>query len=275
MVDHDPADDSGGMAGESPRPISEPLLDRTERPVDATSSDTTRSDKKSSARLRFATLNVRGYGHRTASGTSDKWLCINQIMRENKLAVLAIQEAHLPQSRIDELNTFFDHSLKIFGSSDEVNATGARGVAFAVNKRILETERLSVNSIVEGRAMTLTFNWTSRNKLTLLNVYAPNRESENAEFWRTLTDHFDAPGRRKPDLMLGDFNIVERACDRFPPHTDSVAATEELAKLTSSLQLVDGLVERQERRAMFTYLQKSTGSQSRIDRIYINSSLVR
>ncbi len=75
------------------------------------------------------------------------------------------------------------------------------------------------------------------------------------------------------DFMLGDTNIVEDMTDRLPCHKDNTNATQALAELKNHLQLKDGWREINPTTTAFTFMQLSTGSQSRIDRIYIANEL--
>ncbi len=73
--------------------------------------------------------------------------------------------------------------------------------------------------------------------------------------------------------MLGDTNIVEDMVDRLPCHKDNTNATQALAELKNYLQLKDGWQEINPTTTAFTFMQLSTGSQSRIDCIYIANEL--
>ena len=73
--------------------------------------------------------------------------------------------------------------------------------------------------------------------------------------------------------MLGDTNIVEDMIDRLPCHKDNTNATRALSELKELLQLKDGWRETNPTSTAFTFMQSSTGSQSRIDCIYIANEL--
>ncbi|KAK0429609.1 hypothetical protein EV421DRAFT_1745328 [Armillaria borealis] len=53
------------------------------------------SKKSTKAAIMIASLNIRGYGSKNLEDKESRWLHINQIMREEKIGVLAVQEAHL------------------------------------------------------------------------------------------------------------------------------------------------------------------------------------
>ena len=65
--------------------------------------------------MRVATLNIWGYGPPLQSSVSDKWIKINQVVRDNNIAILALQESHLTLDRIETLNRVFASSLLVAG----------------------------------------------------------------------------------------------------------------------------------------------------------------
>ncbi|KAH9891235.1 Endonuclease/exonuclease/phosphatase [Cubamyces lactineus] len=204
-----------------------------------------RKRRPTKAHLRFASLNMRGY--RTTGDATP------EVLREKRIAVLALQETHLSEERVQMLNRLFD----------PINETGARGVAFAINKRFVKKPEYVTTEVVRGRALVLDLKW-------IMNVYGPNDSCQSAEFWKTLETSEQATNL---DLLLGDFNIVESPRDRIPERGDSAEATEALSALVRSGQMSDGWRDANVEQKAYTYMQKSTGSQSRIDRIYIRKSI--
>ncbi|KAI0754831.1 Endonuclease/exonuclease/phosphatase, partial [Daedaleopsis nitida] len=232
-----------------------------------------RPGKKRGARLLFATLNMRGYGPTTGLTADEKWLRINQLIRDRRIAVLALQETHLTPERMRRLNDLFGASMVVHGSADPDSPTAARGVTFVVNKRIVSTPNVVLREIMPGRALALSLSWDSGRVLTLLNTYAPNHDAENAAFWSKVDAECTRTACPALDVVLGDFNVVERALDRLPPHPDALATVQALQSFLRKRHLVDGLRESRGDVPLFTYLQRATGSQSRIDRAYLQQSL--
>ncbi|KAI9060722.1 DNase I-like protein, partial [Trametes sanguinea] len=201
-------------------------------------------------------------------------LYINQIMRDKRLDILALQEAHLSDDRLNTLNTLFGTSLLILSSQDPDNDRGARGVAFVISKARLAERLCSTIEVVPGRALLLKYPWTPTKSITLLCVYAPNRPADNAEFWNAVHAELNRLHIAKPEILLGDFNVVESALDRSPAHADPTAATEALASLTLRLRVRDAwrCAHRNER--CYTYKQQGGTCQSRLDRIYASSAVI-
>ncbi|KAJ8502105.1 hypothetical protein ONZ51_g163 [Trametes cubensis] len=228
-----------------------------------------RGRRKAKMHLKVATLNIKGWGAQNQSGVSEKWLRVNQIIREKKIAILAVQEAHLNQDRVTTLNDVFGRNMVVVHSADPANGTGARGVAFVVNKRVIKKPDFTVRDLIPGRAMLLEIAWTSRRKLTLVNVYAPNVTSENAEMWRRL----EAMRLSGVDIMLGDFNLVEDSLDRLPMKTDPGEAVNALMELKRVWRMSDGWRQTHMNQMAFTYQHTNGTTQSRLDRIYATRAI--
>lgn len=192
-------------------------------------------------------------------------------MRDKRIAVLALQETHIDEARVATLTRIFGNSMEILFSADPVNSTGAKGVAIVINKRILKDCKPTVKQIVPGRAILVTIPWSEDRTLKILNVYAPNDAAENAAFWNELA------GSRlgRIDLMLGDCNVVEDAADRIPQREDPDPPRAALAELRDELHLIDGWRLENPMDKGFTFLQESTLSQSRLDRIYARQAMLR
>jgi exonuclease III len=225
--------------------------------------------KNTRASLKVASLNIRGRGPMG----DNKWNHINQIMREHRLSVLAVQEAHLTQEHVDGIHTLFGKRLQVhFSQGPNVNA---QGVAIVLNKELTNIKGVEQQIIIPGRAILVTLPWHSNLSLTILNVYAPNAPHENQAFWETLNLEWDRQGWPLPDIMLGDFNLVEDAIDRLPSHNDLHSAVTSLESLRGKFQIKDGWRVTNPDTKCFSFLQKSTGVQSRIDRIYATNNIIK
>lgn len=218
--------------------------------------------------MTVGTLNMRGVGVDRASGAPDKWLCINQVMRENKIAVLALQETHITQERADGMNQLFANNIKIMVSPDQTNPSAAKGIAVVINKKIVDVSEVSYEVLVPGRAMVTKIPWTRGTKVTILAIYAPNDHAESTSFWGQLETKI---GSLKIDLMLGDLNLVENALDRLPMRNDPLPQVEAFQRLCRRIKVHDIWRTWHPQERMFSFLQNATGSQSRIDRVYVGT----
>ncbi|OSC98480.1 DNase I-like protein [Trametes coccinea BRFM310] len=191
-------------------------------------------------------------------------------MRDGKIAVLAIQETHLSSQRLDEVERLFGGSVTICSSPDPENDGGARGVAIVLNKRLTKEMNYEWREVVPERAMLMRLTWSARRTLSILNVYAPNAPREGEAFWRALKE----ADMGTVDIAMGDWNITYDRLDRLPSGHDDLESGRALTSMLSDMNLVDGWRKENPDSRMFTYMQASTGSQSRIDRIYARRALL-
>jgi len=116
----------------------------------------------------------------------------------------------------------------------------AQGVAIVLNRELTNIHGIQQQDIIPGRAILLTLPWHSTLTLTVLNIYAPNAHNENRAFWETLQEMWETKNLPFPDIMLGDFNIVEDALDRLPSHSDPAGPVSGLDNFRARLHLQDG-----------------------------------
>ncbi|KAH9843022.1 Endonuclease/exonuclease/phosphatase, partial [Rhodofomes roseus] len=224
------------------------------------------------ASLMIGSLNICGRGN--LFGTrNNKWNEINQLLREKKIGILALQETHLDDDLTSEVHRLYGRRVRVF-NSESANSTGAQGVAFALNREIVDTCGIETEDIVPGRALLLRMRWHADRSLTVLNVYAPNGHTENAAFWTTLRDHFLRANTKKPDIVLGDFNLVEEAIDRLPAREDPSAAVKCLKEFIDTVRVSDGWRLCEPTKKDYSFPQRGGSSSSRLDRIYASRDIL-
>lgn len=123
--------------------------------------------------------------------------------------VLALQETHLTERLVNSLHKYLGRRLEILYSAPPERSTSAQGVAFVLNKDKTNIKDAKLTEITPGRAILLTLPWHKTLVVTILNIYAPNSPSENAKFWQDLDRRWMEMHLEEPDIMLGDFNMVE------------------------------------------------------------------
>lgn len=226
--------------------------------------------------MKLASLNMRGYGNQNVRHSGNKWNHINQIMRDKKLAFLIVQETHMDEERQHQVEQLFSKRMKVFSTANPENPTGKGGVAIVLNKHNLETDSAQSSVIVAGRALLLRTKFHHEEKISILAIYAPNDPGENRDFWKTILTYFqEHPNIPKPDIMAGDFNMVDDAIDRLPTHNDFLEIVNAFDELKSELGLRDGWRATYPDSKAFTYQQTNGGtSQSRIDRIYVKNQIL-
>jgi exonuclease III len=195
-------------------------------------------------------------------------------MQENKIAVLAIQETHLDERSMNEINRTFHKRLRIVNSADPENPTAGRGVAVVLNKDLTRWNEVKTRIIIPGRAILLSLPLKDSSTVNILAIYAPNTPQENANFWASLLSIWEETSPLAlPDIMLGDFNIVEEALDQLPPHRDNAQAVNNLVTFKALHTLRDGWRHNHPDVKSYSYTQQATQSRSRIDRIYVTEPI--
>ncbi|KIY51495.1 DNase I-like protein [Fistulina hepatica ATCC 64428] len=236
-----------------------------------------RGRKKTGANVKISTLNMRGRGNIDGQDTSpqSKWMHINQLMRDKRIGILAVQEAHLTQEHVDQIERLFGRRLKVMHSSGE-NATQTAGIAIVLNKEIIDTQDAEWREVIPGRAAVLQMNWGDSNrKINIMVTYAPNTPRANKNFWEGIVEQWTMLDLQNPDLMMGDMNVVEDSLDRLPERRDSDDTVNALDELKQHFRLKDGWRSANPNERGYTYMQTATGSQSRIDRIYVTNAIYK
>jgi exonuclease III len=232
--------------------------------------------KNTKASVKLAALNIKGNGNPSARHVDNKWYEVWQIVREQRIGVLIVGEAHMDDRLKAEIDSLFSRAIRLEFTPDPVAPTRRAGLAFMLNKNLVETRGVVTREIIAGRAMILETKNVDGTPLSVLGVYAPNAPSENAAFWREIKAYYVGhPNIRRPDMMGGDTNIVEDALDRLPSHPDNNNAVSALDELKTYLGLIDGWRETYPTTCAYTFHQAEAqgGAQSRIDRFYVKRDL--
>ena len=216
------------------------------------------------AKMCIASLNIKG----RRSGKIDKWMNVPQMMRERNIGILAVQETHLTDELADQFETLFGNWLSLIFSPDP-NTRNVRGIAIILNKKAVRTEDSKTTVIIPGRAISVTIPWYNNQYINVLAIYAPNVLSETREFWKKIHSMVRSNPNLKPDVTLGDFNLVEDTIDRLPCKMDDHGAVEALREFKIAHNLIDGWRTAHPDEKGYTWSRESDGTQSRIDRIYI------
>ncbi|KAJ8457104.1 hypothetical protein ONZ45_g18449 [Pleurotus djamor] len=180
------------------------------------------------------------------------------------------------EERAETLLSNFDRRMLVCASGDPERPSQRAGIAIILNRGLLEADEAPMKEIVPGRAASVEFKIHNNKKIRVLGVYAPNDPNDNARFWKKILDHYEENPGGEPDVILGDFNMVEEAIDRFPAHTDKEATTAALDDLKFYLNMKDGWRNTYPTTRAFTFFQDrkrddAEAVMSRIDRIYMKN----
>lgn len=227
--------------------------------------------------LRIETLNIRGFRAAEAPKAENKWNYINQVVRDKKIGILLVQEAHLSDDQKDKIEDLFGKRLKIHHSPDSDNPTRKGGVVVVLKKNLINIQNSKMKVIIPGRAVLVSVNWHRDDTINILMVYAlnmtENNSDENRLFWTQLKDYLCSNPSVRVDVMVGDCNMVEEARDRSPARDDPAVAVEALDQLKQVLYLRDAWCDAYPINRTFSYIQDTTSSMSQINQIYMTDPL--
>ena len=207
----------------------------------------------------------------------EKWSAIYQTMKENKLAILTLQETHLDNTQLLSLNDCFGKRLTIINSNLTENPRSSAGMAFVINHSLVAPKEMIKTELIQGRALAIKFKWHDDKDILLINVYAPNNRNDHPNFWEHIDTKRRTKGLRRPDLMLGNFNLTEELIDRTPLHLDDISAIAALRNLRQCLGIEDSWRHAFPHDRCFTYQANSNGQaiKSRLDRIYTSKEATK
>ena len=76
-----------------------------------------------------------------------KWATIIRTMNRLKIAILAIQETHLDESRLNEVLSVFGHKVIITTSYDPDSPRASARVAFILNKKFIKLNNIVIHDV--------------------------------------------------------------------------------------------------------------------------------
>jgi len=212
---------------------------------------------------------MNGRGNRS----QDKWGSINNVMKRRRIAILGLQETHPSEEMKETVGRRFRNALHIVHSADPDDPNTTGGVSIAIHKSMIDTRGITHRAIIPGRVILVEVPWNGSERLRVLNIYAPARNTDKVEFWRRLLSNIKNDETLRPDIVLGDFNLVENPeIDRLNNRrgADPPAARSAMTELTTELNLADGWRRRNPRKRGYTFIGSS---QSRLDRIYTREDI--
>jgi hypothetical protein len=143
--------------------------------------------KKSRANILIATLNMRGRASPDlGNSTISKWSAIQHIMRK-KIGVLCLQEMHLMNEHETQIESLYSRRLRVLNSGDPFRPGNSAGVAFVLNKEIINTTNAEITEIIPGRVIAINITWHNNKHITILNIYAPNDLTKHPNFWDMIS----------------------------------------------------------------------------------------
>ena len=148
---------------------------------------------------------------------SGKWALINNTIYNEKITIFALQETHMDEDLLKNINECFSKNLHIIASADPTCPTTSAGTAFVINKAKIRTQECQAYELIPGRAHYLSIKWLNSCTVTVANIYAPNNRAKHDAFWHTIEVERIAHRLPIPNFTLGDFNVTKELIDRAPP----------------------------------------------------------
>ena len=145
----------GDGPGTPPSESQKDLRATTHPPMPGRATDTHHRIRKR-ANITIATLNINGASAPTANlNITDKWARINTTLRENKIAILALQETHLDDKRVEMVARCFGKSFTLLHSNDPDNPRTKSSIAIAINKALISVKDIRLHILVPGHVMMI------------------------------------------------------------------------------------------------------------------------
>jgi exonuclease III len=224
------------------------------------------------ANIKIASLNMNGlHTHTENRNNFEKWSEINSTIKKERIGILALQETHLDEALASEIQEIFHKRLQILNTENEHSPRASAGVAFVINKDLIDTHSVETRTLVPGHVQYLRIKWSDQEETKIINIYTPNRRTEHEPFWHEVDTQCNRLRLPKPDFMLGDFNLTEDPIDRAPAKLDDVNATEALRITRQRLEVIDQWRLDFPGTREYTYCASHNDTQikSRLDRIYV------
>ncbi len=82
---------------------------------------------------------------------NDKWMHINQLVKEKRIGVLALQETYLSEPNVENIRKLFGKRLHIHYSAPPLTrATSMQGVTIILNRDVTNIEGIREYEIIPG-----------------------------------------------------------------------------------------------------------------------------
>lgn len=172
------------------------------------------------ANLDLVSVNVRGLNSSEKRDKKFSWL------EDNKTNITLLQETHFIEKRAELYDRKWNGKA-IHAFSD---SPFSRGVSVLFNKEC-NIDILNVHKSNDGRKLLVNAK-IDETLLTIVNLYAPNKESDRITFFNSLNTFISSHTPQDSKLIIGgDFN-----CNL---NKENDKSCKKLSKLTNKLDLVD------------------------------------
>ena len=205
------------------------------------------------------------------NGLKNKLTTIRNLMHNNFIDIMCIQETH----KIDKINLekwakIYNYTVYINQNYDVPQLKHAKeGTAIIKSKKIKDNFIIKEDLIYKNRIQTINIQNENEN-LIIYNCYFFNKPYERLQLIEVLQKKLEC--NKNNLIILGDFNFVENKIDTKNQHLFKLTKDILLAfkKLKENNDFI-GIFRENYTKKKIIYINKKGAT--RIDRIYINSSL--
>ena len=205
------------------------------------------------------------------NGLNNKLSTISNLMQNNFIEIMCIQETHeINNLNLEKWAKIYNYTVYINQVYDTPQLKHAKeGTIIVITRKIKDNFTIKEELIYKNRIQTLNI-FNENENLLIYNCYFFNKPYERLQLIEILNKKLEC--NKNNMIILGDFNFVENKIDTKNQHLFKLTK-DKLAfkKLKEENDFIDIFREKNLKQKIFTYINKKGAT--RIDRIYINSSL--
>ena len=212
--------------------------------------------------IKFLTLNIRGINDRNKADF------LKDYLKNNGVDICFLQETHIDSpDTVQELDNLFSDFLCYF----TIRFDKTKGVGILINKNFsANISILSTHYDLDSRFLRVEFKFNEV-ILNLINIYAPNVESEQLLF---LNNMYEVCANVKNIIMAGDFNAVSSIKDRTGSRVKNLKKYEiEWKSFFTNFNLIESDYERLDMKSEEKMTWTNDKVSSKIDKLYYYKEL--
>ena len=220
----------------------------------------------STKNIHMMTLNVRGLNNRVKRNNIFQWII------DNKCDIAFLQETYCT-NKLEPILT------SDWGGTCVHNVTSSnhsRGVSILFNQN-LPVNVIDVHRDRDGRKLLVNIDLFDKT-YTLVNIYAPNCETERIIFFKRATKWIRQYCKNDQNCIIaGDFNCCVGISDRIPDTHRNDKSRKAMSSLVTILGLHDLWTQTNCLKPGFTFCDKRTNTKSRLDYIFtsVNCDMIQ
>ncbi|KAJ6483186.1 hypothetical protein C8R45DRAFT_931810 [Mycena sanguinolenta] len=142
-----------------------------------------KSGKFTRSNLTMGSLNIAGCeANLSMHNKYHKFKFLKRTIDVNNLGVLGIQETHFDNESAAQFNNMYHRWLKLYYSADPKKPSSTAGVAFVLNKKLVDTDNVREYELIPGRALMIVIPWHQGESLNILNICPLTLGNGNPKF---------------------------------------------------------------------------------------------